>query len=393
MHYRTVFEQLLNYIPRHEFQSSVRRHEGDRNTRHLTTWTWFGALLFGQLTGRDSLRSLERPFSLAVERLHSSGMQPVHRSTLADANHSRPLAVLEETYARLLKSAERLVPSHRLQVPGGSVLLMDSTVIELYRKLNPWAEFRKGTSAAKLHTAITLDGELPAFFVVTPALSHDCPIARRCFRFPKGSTVVFDRGYWNATWLNRLTEQEVAFVTRARRNNRFRVTERRAVDRKTGLLCDQTVRQIPGKSGGKGHRYRCYYQGDLRRITYRDPETKMLLVFLTNRFDLDALTICALYKARWQVELFFKAIKQNLKINRFLGRSRRAVEAQILVALIAYLLLQLARLKATSQLSVTVAMQTLRALALYRQPLAQILGPPAPESASTKGLPTGDHSK
>lgn len=387
MKYRTVFEQLLKYIARRQFAASVERHDADRNTRRLDTWTWFGALLFGQLTGRDSLRSLERPFSVAVERLRSSGMRPVCRSTLAEANHSRPLAVLEETYAGLLKSAERLVPAHRLKVPGAGVLLMDSTVIDLYSRLNPWAEYRRGTSAAKLHTAITLDGELPAFFVVTPALRHDCPVARRCFRFPRGSTIVFDRGYWNASWLSRLTLEGVAFVTRARRNNRFRVQERRPVDRKSGVLCDQTVRQIPGKSGQRGVRRYSYYQGDLRRISYSDPETKKRLVFLTNRFDLDASTICALYKARWQVELFFKAIKQNLRLTRFLGRSRRAVEAQILVALIAHVLVQLARLASKTALSTTVTIATLRALALYRQPLAQILGPPAPESAPKAQLP------
>lgn len=389
MYYRTVFEQLLNYIPRREFEGSVRRHEADRSTRRLSSWTWFGALLFGQITGRDSLRSLERPFSVAIERLRSSGMQPVRRSTLADANHSRPLAVLEETYARLLKSAERFVPASQVKVPGNGVLLMDSTVIELYRNLNSWAEFRRGTSAVKLHTAITLNAELPAFFVVTPALLHDCPIARRCFRFPKGSTVVFDRGYWNARWLGQLTEQEVAFITRARRNNTFRVTERRTVDRSTGVLCDQTVRQTSGRSGPRGRRYNSYhhYPHDLRRISYRDPETKKRLVFLTNRFDLDAVTICALYKARWQVELFFKALKQNLKISRFLGRSRRAVEAQILVALIAYVLMQLIRLASRTGLSTSVAMQTLRALALHRQPLEQILGPPGPQSAPVRDLP------
>jgi Transposase DDE domain/Domain of unknown function (DUF4372) len=386
MHHRTVFEQLLKYIPRRQFAASVERHEADRNTRRLDTWTWFGALLFGQLTGRDSLRSLERPFSVAIERLGSSGMRPVCRSTLADANRSRPLEVLRETYASLLTSAERFLPGHRLKIPGAGVLLMDSTVIDLYRELNPWAEFRQGTSAVKLHTAITLDGELPAFFVVTPALRHDCPVASRYFRFPKGSTVVFDRGYWNASWLSRLSEQGIAFVTRARRNNRFRVTHRRPVDRSSGVLCDQTVRQIPGRSGSRGRRYRCYYRADLRRISYRDPETKKLLVFLTNRFDLDALTVCALYKARWQVELFFKAIKQNLGLTRFLGRSRRSVEAQILVALIAYVLLQIARLASKTALSTTVAIHTLRGLALHRQPLAQILGPPARESAPKASL-------
>ena len=195
MKYRTVFEQLLKYIPRGEFEASVERHGADKNTRRLDTWTWFGALLFGQLTGRDSLRSLERPFSVAMKRHASLGMRPVCRSTLADANHSRPLAVLEETYERLLKSAERLVTPHRLNVPGGNVLLMDSSIIDLYRNLNPWAEFRKGTSAVKLHTAINLDGELPAFFVMTPALRHDSPVAQRYFRFPKGSTVVFLRGF------------------------------------------------------------------------------------------------------------------------------------------------------------------------------------------------------
>lgn len=385
MHHRTVLEQLLKYIPRREFESSVRRHGADRGTRRLNTWTWFTSLLFAQVTGRESLRAIERSFSLVSSRLAFAGVTPVCRSSLADANRHRPLAVLYETYRRVLRSAERFVTPHELKIPGSGVLLMDATVIELCRNLNPWAEYRRGRSAVKLHTAIALDGELPAFFVVTPARRHDCPVARRYFRYPKGATVVMDRGYWNAEWLGQLNEEGVAFVTRARRNNRFRVVLTRAVDGKAGLLYDQTVKQSAGQNG-RGKRSKHRYPHLLRRIGYRDPITEKELVFLTNRFDLDALVVCALYKARWQVELFFKSIKQNLKIRRFLGRSRHAVEAQILVALIAYVLMQLARLASMSQLSTTTAIETLRGLALVRQPLEQILGPPARGSAPDRTL-------
>jgi len=248
---------------------------------------------------------------------------------------------------------------------------MDASVIDLYRNLHPWAEFRKGTSAAKLHATFRPDSGLPEVCVITPGLRHDLPIARRHMKFAPGTTLVFDRGYWSARYLESLNDQGIAFVTRARKNNRFDVVETLTPGKDCGVISDERVKQRDGRS----------YKNcsiPLRRVTYFDTQTDKELVFITNRFDLAATTIAALYKARWQIELFFKALKQNLKIRRFLGRSRNAIEAQIRIALIAFMLVQIARLASISSLSFTVATTTLRTFVLRSQPLSSVLGRDAP---------------
>lgn len=364
-----VFEQVIKSISRKEFERSAVRHGADRGARQLDSWTWFGSLLFGQLTGHDSIRAIERVFCQGNRRMERLGFRTVCRSTLADANQVRPLGLLEDVFQATLKRAKMLCPSSHGFRFKGNLLALDSTVIELCLSLSPWASYIKGSAAVKLHTAIDLAGDVPDFFVVTEALRHDVPIARANFAFKKGTTVLLDRGYWSAAWLSELNESGVFFVTRARRNNRFKVDESRKTDRTRGYLCDQVVYQ---KKMGRG--YNLVYRGRLRKISYRDPDTGKKLIFITNRFDLATATICALYKARWKVELFFKTLKQHLRVKKFLGTSAHAVKAQIYVALIAYLLVQIVRWNAKSKISMPDAMAAIGTLLLLREPLARLLG-------------------
>jgi putative transposase len=302
------------------------------------------------------------------------GFTSVCRSTLSDANHRRPLGILEETYSQLLKRAQQKAPRDTGFRFKGPVQALDGTIIDLCLSLSPWANFRKGKAAVKLHTAIDIAGDLPEFVVITPGRRNEIPIAKQYYHPKPGTTVLIDRGYWDSQWLSDLNEQGVYFVTRQRKNNYFKVVESRPTDRTRGHICDQTVYQYPGKTGPRGRRYKLKYRGKLRRISYRDPDTKKRLVFLTNRFDLAVSTICELYKARWKVELFFKTLKQNLRVKKFLGNSAHAVKAQILVALIAYLLVQIIRFEEKSKISMPDAMAVIATLLLLREPVSRLFG-------------------
>jgi hypothetical protein len=367
-----VFEQVIKHISRRDFQASVSRHEGYKGTSKLDCWTWFGSLLFGQLTGHDSIRAIERVFCQGNRRMERLGFNSVCRSTLSDANKTRSLTILEDTYQSTLKRAKLACPSSHGFRFKGRVLALDATIIDLCLSLSPWANFRKGTAGVKLHTAIDLAGDLPEIAVVTPALRHDVPIARQHFKFNPGTTVLVDRGYWSATWFNELNEGKVYFVTRSRRNNRFKVAESRPTDRTRGYICDQIVYQKTQK--GHGRKSCPKFKGKLRRVSYKEPDTGKRLTFITNRFDLATSTICALYKARWKVELFFKTLKQNLRVKKFLGTSAHAVKAQIYVALIAYLLVQIVRWITQSRVSIPDAMAAIGTLLLLREPLERLLG-------------------
>lgn len=366
MGYGSVFSQIIKHIPRDTFERSARRHLGNKGTRTLDCWTWFVALLFGQLTGHDSIRAIERLFAYGREKIAPLGLGEVRRSTLADANRTRPTAILEDLFYQLLAKAERVAPKrHRFRFKG-PLYALDSTTIRLCLSLSPWARFHHDKGACKLHTAIDLAGDLPRFAVITPGNRHDIAVARRVAHFPKGATVVFDKGYVDYAWFNYLNQEGVYFVTRAKDNCQFKVVESRATDRTQGLICDQTI-YLKSVTGQR-------YQGRLRRIRYRDPDTGNRLTFLTNQFDLATATICALYKARWDVELFFKTLKQNLRIKKFLGTSENAVKAQIWVALIAYLLVMLLRFLSASSISMPDAMAVIGSLLLLNASVALLLG-------------------
>lgn len=362
----TVFEQVIKLIPRTEFESIVYRNDGDKGVRSLNCWSWFGALLFGQLTGHDSIRAIERVFATSDNKMAKLGFGPVRKSTLADANKSRPVKVLEDLLQYCLGRAYQLAPQKTPFKFAGEVFALDSSTIELCLSLCPWAQFHHGKGATKLHTAIDVANDLPQFAVITDGRTHDIRAARDNISFPPKSTVVFDRGYVDYAWLNELNQTDVYFVTRAKSNCRFKVVESRKTDRTRGHMCDQTI-YLKSQRGGR-------YQGALRRITYKDPDTGKRLTFLTNRFDLATQTICDLYKSRWKVELFFKTLKQQLRVKKFLGTSVNAVKSQILVALIAFVLVQMLRFALKTSISIPDAMAVIGTLLLLKEPLSRLLG-------------------
>lgn len=362
----TVFSQLIKLVPRTEFEALVAKYDGDARVRRLDCWTWFGALLFGQMTGHDSIRAIERVFAHQDGEALRLGFGPVRRSTLADANRTRPLGVLEDLYAYCLARAQAAAPKKSGFRFNGQVFALDSTTIELCLSLSPWAVFRRAKGAVKLHTAIDIAGNLPQFAVITDGKTHDIRAARENISFAPGATVVFDKGYIDYAWLNELNQGGVWFVTRMKSNCQFAVEECREHDRTRGVRADQVIRLKSVKGA--------LYQGKLRRVSFRDPDTGNWLVFLTNRFDLSARTICELYKARWKVELFFKAMKQHLRIKKFLGTSAQSVKAQILVALIAYLLVHLLKYSMKSDISMPDAMAAIGTLLLLKEPLSRLLG-------------------
>lgn len=362
----TVFHQVVKLIPRSAFQSWVTTHEGDKGVRTLDCWTWFGALLFSQLSGHDSIRALERVFCHDDRLVKKLGFRPVCRSTLADANASRPVAILENVFAYALERARAVIPRTNGFRFHGDVLALDSTTIELCLELCPWARFHHDKGATKLHTAIDLAGDLPQFTVMTDGRMHDVKAAKSFLHFQPDTTVVFDRAYVDYLFLHHLNQQGVFFVTRMKSNCQFRVLECRSTNRTRGHRCDQIVRLTSQKGQG--------YEGALRRVSYRDPDTGKRLVFMTNRFDLATQTICDLYKARWKVELFFRTMKQHLRIKKFLGTSVNAVKAQILAALIVYLLVQMIRYSMKVSISIPETMAVLATMLLLKEPLMRLLG-------------------
>ena len=368
-----VFAQIIKLIPRTYFESAVAKHNGDKRVRVLDCWTWFGGLMFSQLSGHDSIRALEKVFEAGNRDTKKMGFNSICRSTLSDANSNRPVAILEEMLLFAIKLTKNKLNNKHLEF-GFPVYLLDSTFIELCLSLCPWAAFGRNDCAknagVKLHTAIDLTGHLPEFFLLKDgpeSVNHDLSVARENFKFKAGSLVVFDRGYWSTEYLNELNQKNVGFVTRPKfKYMKFCVVKSHKVDRTQGLVCDQFV-YLNGKAT-KGK-----YLGLLRRIKFRDPETKKLLIFITNRFDIPAEKICALYKARWQVEIFFKTIKQNLKIKKFLGLNRNAVFAQIYAALICYVLLTYLKLTSSSSISMPELMAVVATLLLIKFDILELI--------------------
>lgn len=331
MNTRTVLSQLLQWIPRYEFQEGVDQYEGDKKIRKLPCWSQFVGLLFGQLTGHNSLRAIAAGLKGVRTKLYHLRITfEIRRSTLSDANDKRDPRIFEAAFYHLLPRVQKLAPRNKLKLKG-PLLALDSTTIALCLELSPWARFHHGKGAMKLHMAVDIAGDIPTVMVLTEGRKHDVPVARK-IHFAAGTLLIMDRGYVDFSWMWDLTQQGIFFVTRMKKNCVHKVRECRKTDRTHGILADQTIRL---KSFD--------YEGKLRKVSYRDPETGHKYIFLTNRFDLAAKTICDLYKARWQVELFFKTMKQQLQVKKYVGTSVNAVKTQVWVALIAYLLLMLVK--------------------------------------------------
>jgi putative transposase len=320
---------MLKLIPRHHFAKLEAEHGTGRKARSFTRWSQLVHLLSMQLTARVSLRDGVSSLKARVKSLYHLGVQPVARSTFADANNRRPASFFEALFGLVYRRCQPLAPKHKFKFKN-KLYSLDATVVSLCLSLFPWASFRRAKGGIKLHTLLDHDGYLPAFVSVSPAREPEIKKARS-LSLPKGSIVVEDMGYTDYAWYAQLTAQKIFFVTRQKRNARYEVLDHRKVNKNQGLLSDQTI----GLTGAKAQECPVL----LRRIAYRDAATGKRYVFLTNHFKLAAKTIADIYKERWQIEIFFRFIKQNLKIKAFIGNSENAVLTQIYAALIVYLLL------------------------------------------------------
>lgn len=329
-HHSTVLGQLLKLVPRHQFETLAKRHHIGRRFRRTSRWSQFVALATGQLSGRRSLRDIVSNLKAQAAQLYHLGVCGVSRSTLARVNEQQPHAFYEALFGKLYAQCRTVAPGHGFRFRN-KLYSLDASTIELSLAIFPWATFRRRDGALKLHVGLDHDGGIPAFLSLTTGKVHEVTEARKR-RLPVGSIVVMDKGYLDYSWYKRLTEQGVFFITRARRNSRYRVVERRSVDKRKGLRADQTIVLTGQKSRQEA-------LPRLRRVTYVEPESGRCYEFLTNHFGLAATTIAAIYKQRWQIELFFKWVKQNLKIKTFLGTSQNAVMTQVWVAMCVYLLL------------------------------------------------------
>jgi len=372
---RTLFAQVLDFLPLHEFRKCVRRYGGDYKVQSFSCLDQFLCLSFAQLTYRESLRDIEiclRPFS---SRLYHSGFRGrISRSTLAYANETRDWRIYADFAQILIQHARALYASDSFGVDlNQTAYAFDSTTIDLCLSLFPWAKFRKHKAAVKLHTLIDLRGSIPCFIYITDGKVHDVNALDQLVLEP-GAFYIMDRGYIDFARLHVFVQNAAFFVTRAKRNMDFIRLDYRPVDKSTGLRSDQTIR-LRGFNAGQD------YPDALRLIHFVDPEKKKNLIFLTNNFMLPALAIPQLYKSRWQVELFFKWIKQYLRIKSFYGTSENAVKVQIWTAISIYLLVAILKKKLNIPRSLGEILQILSISIFEKNDLYQSL---TDSSAQTK---------
>lgn len=330
-HHNTVLAQLLKLVPRHEFSSLAKQYDGTRRRDAMSRWTQFIALVTTQLTGRSSLRDIESTFNSHRHLRYHLGSGEVKRTTLARANHTLPYQFFESLFTKLYAQCQAGAPRHRFRFKR-KLFSLDASLLDVSMKVFPHAQYNHSKKAAyKLHIGLDHDGFIPAFAAVTLATVGDQTQAK-LMDFPRSSVLVFDKGYMDYKWHNELTDKGIFWVTRIRGNAKYRVLERREVDRSSHVTSDQTIEYTSDRSKKNNLRV-------VRRIGYRDPDTGKHYEFVTNNFDWCATTIAQIYKQRWQIELFFKWIKQNLKIKAFIGNTDNAVLTQVFVALCVYLLL------------------------------------------------------
>ena len=334
---KTLFAQVMEFVPWTSFARIVHRYSGNSGVRMLSCAEQFRAMAFAQLTWRESLRDIEASLSANASKLYAMGFRaPVKRSTLADANESRDWRIWSDLAALLIRRARKLYASESLGVDlDNTVYALDSSTIDLCLSLFDWAPFRSTKAAIKLHTLLDLRGAIPAFIHISDGKLHDVNVLDM-LSFEPGAFYVMDRGYVDFARLYTLHQAGAFFVTRAKSPMDARRVYSAPTDRTSGVLCDQRV-MLNGFYSAKK------YPEHLRRIRFKDPESGKTLVFLTNNTALPALTIAALYKSRWQVELFFKWIKQHLRIKHFLGNSENAVKTQVWCAVATYVLIAIVK--------------------------------------------------
>jgi len=369
---KLVFAQVMEVAPWHTFRRLVAKYRGDFNVRTFSCLDQFLCMAFAQLTYRESLRDIEACLAAQPAKLYHLGIRgKVSRSSLADANETRDWRIHCEFAQALIRIARRLYAKEPLGVDlDNTVYALDSTTIDLCLSLFPWAPFRQTKAAIKLHTLLDLRGAIPTFIFVSDGKLHDVNVLD--LLLPEaGAFYVMDRGYLDFDRLYVLHQAGSFFVTRAKSNFKCKRIYSAPVDRGSGLICDQQV-ELTVFYSSHG------YPERLRRIRYKDLRTGKTLVFLTNHFGLPALSICALYKSRWQVELFFKWIKQHLRIKRFFGTSQNAVKSQVWIAVATYVLVAIVKKRLNLDLSLHSMLQILSVTPFEKLPLHQLLTEMAP---------------
>ena len=365
---KIVFAQVMDLLPLRRFRTCVNRYQGDFKIKTFTCQDHFRVLAFAQLSHRESLRDIEICLRAMRPKLYHMGIRSsVSRNNLSNANEVRDWRIYADFAQVLIHHARRLYADEDFgkELADLTLYALDASTINLCLSLFPWARFRWTKAAIKLHTLIDLRGNIPTFIHISDGKLHDVNVLDILAAEP-GSFYVMDRGYLDYERLYRMNQTKAFFVTRAKKNSRFRRRSSRPVDKTTGLRCDQTVVLEITKSA------KCYPE-PLRRVVFIDPDTEKRLVFITNNFELPALTITELYKARWQVELFFKWIKQHLRIKAFYGTSENAVKTQIWTAVSTYVLVAILKRQSHLHHSLYTILQVLSVSLFEKTPIPQLL--------------------
>lgn len=362
-----VFAQLMEFLPRHEFNACVRRYRGDYRARKFSCREQLLCMAFAQLTFRESLRDIETCLNSLGPKLYHAGFRNrVSRSTLADANRLRDWRIYFDLAQVLIARARQLYINEPFGVDlANTAYALDTTTIDLCLSLFPWAPFRKHKAAVKLHTLLDLRGNIPTFISISSGKKHEVNVLDELL-FEPGAFYVMDKGYLDFGRLYRLTQQAAFFVIRAKANQAYRRQQSHSIDKTTGLRSDQTI-LLTGPLVSKK------YPQPLRRVSFYDTEHQRKLVFLTNNFTLPALSIAQLYRCRWQIELFFKWIKQHLRIKAFYGNSINAVKTQVWIAVSVYLLVAILKKELGSQLTLNEILQILSVNTFEKTPVLQLL--------------------
>jgi len=365
---QTIFSQIMSFIPKYEFDKRVNKYKGNYRIRQFSCWDQFLCMSFAQLAYRESLRDIEVCLNAQPNKLYHMGIKGhVSRTNLANANRKRDWRIYAEFAQVLISHARKLYhndPDFIVDLDN-TIYALDATTIDLCLSLFPWAKFRKNKGAVKLHTLLDIQGSIPVFIEITSGLVHDVNILDVLIPEP-GSFYVMDRAYLDFERLYRIKENLGYFIIRAKKNMKFKRIESRKVDKTTGLLCDQIIRL-------SGFNTRKCYPDKLRRVKYHDNQTDKILVFLTNNFDIPALTVAELYRNRWRVELFFKWIKQHLKIKAFFGTSANAVKTQIWIAICIYVMVAIIRKMEKIELNLYTILQIFSVSLFEKVPIYQLL--------------------
>lgn len=361
-----VFSQLMEFLPWRRFDTCVRRYRGDRKTKSFSCAEQFRVMAFAQLTYRHSLREIETCLRAMSPKLYHMGIRSsVSRNNLSHANATRDWKIYADFAQVLIDQARSLYANEDLGIDlDATVYALDASTIDLCLSMFPWAKFRKTKGAVKLHTLMNLQGNIPEFILISDGKLHDVNVLDHLTPTP-GAYYVMDRGYLDFARLYELGQAKAYFVTRAKKNFKFQRRYSHEIDKSTGVQCDQTIilKTFYSLQG---------YPQPLRRIRYFDENLSKRFVFLTNDFDLPAATIAALYKSRWQIELFFKWIKQHLRITTFYGTSRNAVKAQIWMAISVYLLVAIVKKRLDLPQPLYTILQILSVTIFEKTPLVQL---------------------